>query len=192
MSPGKDFFIFKMRMNKISLSKLSFLALLFLFILHLHWFPSTFDLRYPSLHCSFLFSWPYAGLFISSFLFSKGKLSLFLILAFTPTLSLPPPDCCQCLFIILLALFLFLLGFVSIDLLGKKKITEKKRKKKIRGNCSPDSEAEVSGQGGLGHADTPRWGGGRCFSAFCFHFLIAVGLLSLSSPPKGCATELAL
>lgn len=175
MSPGKDFFIFKMSMNKISLSKLSFLALLFLFILHLHWFPSTFDLRYPSLHCSFLFSWPYAGLFISSFLFSKGKLSLFLILAFTPTLSLPPPDCCQCLFIILLALFLFLLGFVSIDLLGKKKkITEKKRKKKIRGNCSPDSEAEVSGQGGLGHADTPRWGGGDVFllSVFIFWSLL--------------------
>lgn len=170
MSPGKDFFIFKMSMNKISLSKLSFLALLFLFILHLHWFPSTFDLRYPSLHCSFLFSWPYAGLFISSFLFSKGKLSLFLILAFTPTLSLPPPDCCQCLFIILLALFLFLLGFVSIDLLGKKKNNRKEKKKKKSGGIAPQTVR----QKWVGREDwgmlTPHDGGGEMFFCFLFSF----------------------
>lgn len=130
MSPGKDFFIFKKSINKISLSKLSFLSLPSLFILHLHWLPSAFDLCYPSPHCSFLFSpQSYTGLFISIVLFPKGKLALFIIPAFTPTLSLPPFDCCQCLFIILLALFLFiillalflsLLGLISIALMGKK------------------------------------------------------------------------
>lgn len=170
MSPGKDFFIFKMSMNKISLSKLSFLALLFLFILHLHWFPSTFDLHYPSLHCSFLFSWPYAGLFISSFLFSKGKLSLFLILAFTPTLSLPPPDCCQCLFIILLALFLFLLGFVSIDLLGKKKNNRKEKKKKNQGELLPRQWGRSEWAGRTGACWHPTMGGGEMFFCFLFSF----------------------
>lgn len=121
MSPGKDFCIFKKSINKINLSKLSFLSLLSLFILHLHWFPSAFDLCYPSPHCSFLFSpRSYAGLFISTALFPKGKISLFIIPAFTPTLSLLPFDYCQCLFIILLALFLFSLGLISIALLGKK------------------------------------------------------------------------
>lgn len=68
MPPGKDFFIFKKSINQINSSKLSFLFSLFLFILHLHLFSSAFELCYPSLCCSFLYSWPHSGLFISSFL----------------------------------------------------------------------------------------------------------------------------